>query len=259
MLRRPPQAGSRGRGGTWPHIRPFTDDTGAYLQWFVGEVADKASYVRHARKLHDLVAGIPHRSGDRRHALAEHAARQIRSWYVAFSIQGDNSTFRDARAAENLRWWQRLSGDKIVYWAASAHTADAPHVEMSFPPTFELAWASVGSYLRGWYGDAYLSVGFTFDHGSIEVEPGQPVDLPEPPPAWFEHPLGGVTARQYLVDLRGPAPRPVRAWLDGPMVTRGFPDGGYDSTTTGGRPGEWFDLVVHRQRVTPATALPADE
>ena len=128
-------------------IRPFTDDTGAYLRWFMEQVADKAPYVRHARKLHDLVAAIPHRPGDRRHAMAEHAARQIQSWYVAFSIQGDNSTFRDARAAENLRWWQRLSDDKIVYWAASAHTANAPHVRMS-SPSFEVSFASVGSYLR---------------------------------------------------------------------------------------------------------------
>ncbi len=240
-------------------IRPFTDDTGAYLQWFLGEVADKESYVRHARKLHDLVAAIPHRQGDRRYAVAEHAARQIQSWYIAFSIQGDNSTFRDARAAENLRWWQRFSDDKIVYWAAAAHTADAPRVRMSFPPTFEISFASVGSYLRDWYGDDYLSVGFTFDHGSVDVEPGMPIDLPAAPTSWFEHPLGGVAARQFLVDLRGSAPRPVRAWLSRPMTTRGFPQGGYDSTTTGGRPGEWFDLVVHRQRVTPATPFPTDD
>ena len=63
-----------------------------------------------------------------------------------------------------------------------------------------------------------------------------------------EHPLGRVDARQFLVDLRGPAPRAVRARLNRAMVTRGFPEGSYDSTTTGGRPGEWFDLVVHRQQ-----------
>ena len=189
--------------------------------------------------------------------MAEHAARQIRSWYVAFSIQGDNSTYRDARAAENLRWWQRLTGDTIVYWAASAHTANAPHVRMSFPPTFDISFASVGSYLRDWYGDAYVSVGFTFDHGSVDTEPGQSVDLPAAPPSWFEHPLGGVAARQFLVDLRDPAPRPVRQWLSKPMVTRGFPEGGHDSTTTGGTPGEWFDLLIHRQRVTTATAFPS--
>ncbi len=73
-----------------------------------------------------------------------------------------------------------------------------------------------------------------------------------------EHPLGRVDARQFLVDLRGPAPRAVRARLNRAMVTRGFPEGSYDSTTTGGRPGEWFDLVVHRQRVRPVTPLTTD-
>ncbi|MGH3314594.1 MAG: erythromycin esterase family protein [Nocardioidaceae bacterium] len=207
-------------------LQPFTEDMGEYLEWFRDEVEDKQAYVRSAERLHDLVAAIPHRPGDHDHALAEHVTRQIRAFYTAFTIQG-NYAFRDARAAENLRWWERFSGDKIVYWAASAHTADVPDLTITLPPPFpDARFASVGSYLRDWYGRSYRSVGFTFDHGVIAATPGNPVDLPAPLPEWFEHPLGNVDTSQFLYDVRRPAPRPVRDWLARPMVTRGGTAGG---------------------------------
>ena len=53
-------------------LQPFTDDMGEYLEWFRDEVDDKPAYVRSAELLQDLVASIPHRPGDRDHALAEH-------------------------------------------------------------------------------------------------------------------------------------------------------------------------------------------
>jgi len=235
-------------------LKPFTDDMGEYLEWFRDKVDDKQAYVRSAELLHDLVASISHRPGGRDHALARHAARQIRAFYTAFTIP-DNYAFRDARAAENLRWWERFSGDTIVYWAASAHTADVPDLTITLPPYPDARFASAGSYLRDWYGRSYVSVGFTFDHGSIDATPGKSVDLPAPLPEWFEHPLGKVDASQFLYDVDRRAPRPVRDWLEHPMVTRGHPEAGHASTMSGGTPGQWFDVIVHRQRVTPATPL----
>ncbi|WP_329005568.1 hypothetical protein OHA18_19510 [Kribbella sp. NBC_00709] len=52
--------------------------------------------------------------------------------------------------AENVRWWHSFTRNKVVYWAASAHTANAPHLQVSEPP---VAFRSAGSYLRSWYGD----------------------------------------------------------------------------------------------------------
>ena len=38
----------------------------------------------------------------------------------------------------------------------------------------DLRFASAGSYLRNWYGRRYLSIGFTFDHGSVAGDPATP-------------------------------------------------------------------------------------
>ncbi len=227
-------------------IRPFTDNMGEYLGWYL-EQPDKAPYVAHANALHDLVASLPHRRGDRKHAVTEHAARQVRSFYKAFTLS-DNFSFRDARAAESLRWWQHFRGDRTIYWAASAHTAGAKDLTISPAPFPDAILTSAGHYLREWYGHRYVSIGFTFDHG-----PGRP----RPADNWFERPLGGVDERQFLVDLRGPAPRVVRKWLHRPMVTRGLPGAGPDATMSSpSSPSDWFDVVVHRQRITTATPLP---
>ena len=68
-----------------------------------------------------------HPPGDRGHAVALHDARQIRSFYEHFAMSDAEALgYRDARAAENLRWSQELTGDRVAYWAAVAHTADAP-------------------------------------------------------------------------------------------------------------------------------------
>jgi erythromycin esterase len=231
-------------------IRPCTDDMGAYLRWFL-EVDDKDRYVGSATALYDLVAAVPHRTGDRGHALALQHARQIRSFYTAFSMP-DNTAYRDARAAENVHWWHRYSRDKIVYWAASAHTADVAELRLTRPGQPDATFASAGSYLRDWYGDRYRSIGFTFDRGEYEVEPGQRVPLPPPAGSWFERPLGAVRHDQFLLDLRRPVPAPVREWLHRPLVTRGVPEAGHGSTMSGGTPAGWFDLLVHRQEVSPA-------
>jgi erythromycin esterase len=235
-------------------LQPYTDNMGEYLEWFREKVDDKQAYVRRAEILHDLVASVPHRPGERDHALAQHATRQIRAFYTAFTLP-DNYAFRDARAAENLRWWEQISGDRVVYWAAAAHTADVPDLTITLPPYPDARFASAGSYLRNWYGRSYVSVGFTFDHGAIDATPGNPVDLPGPLPEWFEYPLGNVDDSQFLYDVGRRAPRQVRNWLDDLMVTRGAPEAGHASTMSGGAPGEWFDVIVHRQRVTPATPL----
>jgi hypothetical protein len=56
---------------------------------------------------------------------------------------------------------------------------------------------------------------------------------------------------QFALDLRPNAPSAVRDWLDAPIVTRGLSDRGPESFMDGGSAAEWFDLVVHRQGLTP--------
>jgi erythromycin esterase len=112
--------------------RPDTEEMGRYARRYLAEMADKAPYIDHARQVYALVDGLPHSPGDRAHALALHHARQIVSFYEHFALP-DNSAYRDDRAPQNLRWWHDHSGDKVAYWAASAHTADAPDLAIAAP------------------------------------------------------------------------------------------------------------------------------
>jgi erythromycin esterase len=240
-------------------VRPATPDVYAHIQWYTG-VTDKQPYLRAAREVLELVAGLSHAPGDRAHELIVQQARQIVSFYEHFSLpEADALVLRDARAAENLRWWRHFTGDKIAYWAASPHTANAPGLRLADPPAPARRFASAGSYLRRWYGRGYRSIGFTFDHGTLSLGPGATVAAPPPRSGWFERPFGAVGPEQFAVDLRprvpAPAPAPVRRWLTAPVVTRGLPDGGPDAHTAGGTLAQWFDVIVHRQQVTPARPL----
>ena len=64
--------------------------------------------------------------------------------------------------------------------------------------------------------------------------------------------IGDVLAHidTFVLNLRIRAPRPVRDWLGGPLTTRGLVDRP-GSTMSGGSLVRWYDLVVHRQEVSP--------
>jgi len=232
-------------------IRPRTADIFDHLKKYQQEL-NKQRYIRHARQVYELVASLPHTLGDRMRALTLQHARQIVFFYVHFSLPDtDALVYRDAHAARNLRWWRDFSGDKIAYWAASPHTANAPRLRMTAPPGEDMRFPSAGSYLRRWYGPRYLSVGFTFDHGAVSLDAGRTAVMPAPAQEWFEYPLGSTGLDQFGLDLRRAAPPPVGRWLHRPITTRGLPQAGPRSHMSGGTLGEWFDLIVHRQQVTP--------
>ena len=240
-------------------IRPFTDDKFGYAQWYA-EVPDKAPYIRHAHAVRDLIREVANRDGGRRGRIALHHARQIVSFYEHYSLSFDDANvYREARVARNLRWWRRFTGDKVVYWAASPHVANAPRLRIVQPGGPDLRFPSAGSYLRKWYGEHYRPIGYTFDHGTVSLGAGATAVMPPPLPAWFEHPLGEVgldqfALDQFALDLRRRVPQPVRQWLREPIMTRGLADSGPDGYMTGGSLGQWFDVVIHRQVVSPSVA-----
>lgn len=92
---------------------------------------DKQPYVEHARQAYQLVASIPHASGDRAYLLAVRHARQIVAFYECYTL-GDPD-YRDREMAHNLVWWQRCTGDKgwvgVAAWGA--RQAAAPAVDLA--------------------------------------------------------------------------------------------------------------------------------
>jgi erythromycin esterase len=233
-------------------IRPFTDDEFEFVGWYSAQ-PDKGPFIAHAQAVHDLVRHLPHVVGDEQHAVAVHHAHQIVSFYEHHALPPDDqNVYRDTRAAENIRWWHELRGDRIVYWGASAHTANAPRLQIVRPADADLRYPTAGSHLRRWYGDLYRSIGVTFDHGAVSLGRDAVTQMPPPEPQWFEQPLGSVHVDQFALDLHHRAPRPVQTWLAGPLRTRGLADSGPGGYMAGDSLAAWFDIVIHRQHVTPA-------
>jgi erythromycin esterase len=243
--------------GHFQVIRPIGPD---WIAFFLTQVPDQQRYVEHAQQSYQLVASIPHAAGDRAHQLALQHARQIVAFYEYYTL-GDPD-YRDREIAHNLGWWRGHTGDKVVYWAANVHTANAPRLTATLPPDV-LEFKAAGAYLRERYGSRYRSIGMTFDHGAVNSGWGappftiSPFQVPPPPDGFTERPLGNVALPQYLLDLRTPAPPAVRSWLHAPAKIR-VTGATYDPTNhaahymTGGSLAEWFDLIVHRQAVTPS-------
>ena len=213
-------------------------------------VTDKTPYLKAAAAQLDLATAITPRD-----EVVAHHAQQIWFFYEGFSRPWEQiPAYRDAQAARNIRWWQRFTGARVVYWAAGAHVADAPGLTVTQPGQPDTVFASAGSYLSDWYGRAYVRAGFTYDRGAYRTDHGV-VDLPAAAPGWFEEPLGDVRSAQFLLALDGPTPHEVREWLDRPIETRGLPEFGHASTMHGGTLRDWYDVIVHRQEVTPALPL----
>ncbi|MFI6299699.1 erythromycin esterase family protein [Nonomuraea sp. NPDC050790] len=232
-------------------IRPPSDDVGKYLRELFESGTDMKPYIAHAQAAYDVVEGLP---ASRAQALALHNARQIVSFFEYLDRRADTG-YRDQQSSRNLRWWQRFSGDKVAYWAASAHTANAPDLRLSLPPAPERRFASAGSHLRRWYGPRYLSIGFTFDHGTLKIG-GQPVRIPRPPRTWADRPFGDVRIPQYAVDLRVKTPPQLNQPTKMRAVANYDPNRPFDYYIHGGSLTQWFDVIIHRQTVTPLRLLP---
>jgi erythromycin esterase len=212
---------------------------------------DKQPIIDHARQVHDLVAALPPADG---RALALRNARAIVEYHRYHALaEMDSMAYLEARMAENLLWWARHTGHRLLYWSGS-HSAVGIARTVSFPPSPPKTSRNAGSYLREQLGPDYVSVGLTFHHGSLTLGPTSRT-VPAPPPHFAEAILGGAGDDAYLLDLHADMPETVRAWLDGPATVRLAPSfnpaADADTHMTGGSLTEWFDVIIHMNCVAP--------
>ncbi len=161
-------------------------------------------------------------------------ARTLAQYVHAYSRDpGTRETrlLRDRYMAENTRRMldARPPGTRVALWAHNDHVAS---------DSTGARGATLGTYLRRYYGDAYYALGFSFDRGAFQaVDPGSEAPWPEnivefqvgPAPAetadaLFDRAAAQAGAGVMVVDLRGDAPSPtVRRWLAEPhgMATVG--------------------------------------
>ncbi|MFJ7325686.1 erythromycin esterase family protein [Streptomyces cyaneofuscatus] len=224
---------------------------------------DRRSWRDRARAAHALVAGVPASDG---HAWALHNARVIVQYHELHDHDDDpldphNMACYERFFAENVVWWHRHTGHRMLFWTSSSHSAKAPGRAISFPPDPASASPNAGSHLQDGLGDRYLSLGLTFGGGELATYAGTPPHrVPGPVPPLVESVLEDDAAGDYLLHLRTGAPPPVADWLAGTAVSRAIgphhdPDHDTAHHMTGGSLAEWFDVLVHRRHVTPARPL----
>ncbi|WP_411079779.1 erythromycin esterase family protein [Streptomyces sp. cmx-18-6] len=226
-------------------------------------LADRRSWCDRARAAHALVAGAPGSDG---HAWALHNARVIVQYHELHDHDDDpldphNMAYYERSFAENVQWWHRHTGHKVLFWTSSSHSAKAPARAISFPPDPAGASRNAGSHLHDGLGDQYSSIGLTFGRGELATYTDAPPHrVPSPVPPLVESVLEDDATGDYLLDLRADAPRPVADWLARTAEFRAIgprydPDDDPAHHLTGGSPAEWFDVIVHRRNVTPARPL----
>jgi erythromycin esterase len=187
-------------------LRPI-DDVFAYV---AKPLAERQRLAAQAQQALDLVSGL----GD---DWVAQDARSIAQTAKFLTIDladpasvATSQRFRDEVMAQNVVWWQRHTGAKILLSAHNGHVGYASGDPGRYPKT-------QGSFLRDTLGANYVATGFTFDRGSFlsQDESGtwQKFTVGAAGPGSNEHTLDQVRYQDYYLDMRT-APAAARAWLD---------------------------------------------
>ncbi|WP_330300488.1 erythromycin esterase family protein [Streptomyces sp. NBC_00503] len=235
-------------------LRPI-DDAFAYL---AKPLADRQQLAAKAQQALELVSS--HKgSGGEAFDWAEQNARSIAQTAKFFTLnpadrESLNSLqrFRDEVMAQNVTWWQKHTGDKVL---VSAHNNHVGYV--SDNP--ELYSKTQGSFLRDTMGKNYLPVGFTFNQGSFLSKDAalggdwKKFSVGAAEPGRNEHTLDQVGYRDFYLDVRK-ASAPARAWLNvaRPTLNIGtqFPEKPRDIAIA-----KSFDILIHLNEIREAEKL----
>ncbi|MEF9882219.1 erythromycin esterase family protein [Streptomyces sp. P9-A4] len=235
-------------------LRPI-DDAFAYL---AKPLAERQQLAVKAQQALELVSS--HRgSGGDAFDWAEQNARSVAQTAKFFTLNpGDRESlnslqrFRDEVMAQNVTWWQKHTGDKVL---VSAHNNHVGYV--SDNP--ELYSKTQGSFLRDLMGKNYLPVGFTFNQGSFLSKDAalggdwKKFTVGTPEPGRNEHTLDQVGYRDFYLDVRK-APAAARAWLNvaRPTLNIGtqFPEKPRDIAIA-----KSFDILIHLHEIREAEKL----
>ena len=154
--------------------------------------------------------------------------------------------------ADNVAWWHRYKGEKVLLSAHNAHVAYETYLPEEYPKM-------QGAFLREQLGKRYVNIGFSFDSGSFNAQ-GSDDDkmrvftIGPAAPGSNEYTLNQVKRPNYFVDLRKLSGS-ARSWLAVKRPTRvigtGYPEPDHDMAI-----GDSYDLLINLEKVTPAHLLP---
>ncbi|WP_410658851.1 erythromycin esterase family protein [Amycolatopsis sp. lyj-112] len=156
---------------------------------------------------------------------------------------------RDEVMAQNVTWWQRRTGHKILLSAHNSHVAYLSGDPVMYPK-------AQGAFLRDTMGAGYLPIGFTFDRGSFLSKDAalggdwKKFTVPAAARGSNEDTLDQVRHRDFYLDIRT-ASQSARSWLDTARPTRSigtqFPVEAQDISLA-----QSFDVLIHLHDVRQA-------
>ncbi|WP_236725182.1 erythromycin esterase family protein [Amycolatopsis orientalis] len=199
-------------------LRPI-DDAFAYLRKPLDERLRLATQAEEAQKLIEGLSGADARDWAGQHA--RFVAQTAR--FLAVDLADPKGLpaaqiLRDRAMAQNVAWWQRRTGHKVLLSAHNGHVSYVTDNPGLYPKT-------QGAFLRETLGRDYLPIGFSFDRGSflskdkaLEGE-WKRFSVPAAPSGSNEHTLDQVRFEDFYLDVRT-APPSARTWLDTARPTR---------------------------------------
>ncbi|NUW41383.1 erythromycin esterase family protein [Nonomuraea rhodomycinica] len=235
-------------------LRPI-DDVFAYLG---KPQAERLRLADQAEQALELIISQKGPGGDE-FAWAEQNARSIAQTarFLTMDVKDPDSVataqrFRDQVMAQNITWWQRRTGDKILLSAQNDHVGYTAGEPTMYPKT-------QGSFLRDTLGPKYLPIGFTFHQGSFLSKDAalggdwKKFTVGAATPGMNEYTLDQVRHEDYYLDVRD-APAAARAWLDVARPTRNigtqYPYPPADLALA-----RSFDVLIHLHDVREADKL----
>ncbi|MEU8513964.1 erythromycin esterase family protein [Kitasatospora sp. NPDC048722] len=240
-------------------LRPL-DDSFAYLR---GPLAERRRLATNAEAAFRLLEGQQGQDGQEFEWAVQHARSIAQTAvFLGVDLQDEGALRaamlqRDRVMADNILWWHRRTGQRMLVSAHNGHVAYVPDDPGTHPK-------SQGGFLREALGAGYLPVGLTFGQGSFLSQDEQgPSGIPDrawtrftvgpPAPGTTEETLDRVRHGDFYLDVRS-APPAARAWLDTARPLRSIGTG-YPVPLNTVRIAESFDVLVHLHRVREADAL----
>ncbi|WP_172384742.1 erythromycin esterase family protein [Streptomyces sp. MNP-20] len=239
-------------------LRPTTDADTYVNEYLAKPLTERKQLAERTGRAVNLLKQRPGKGADAyawalQHATAIHQMTTLYAfdWDDPQAIP-DAMRYRDRVMAENVTWWQRQTGNKIMLGAHNSHVALKTYAPTSHPQV-------QGDFLRKQLGRGYLSVGLTFDQGSFNAlgQDGGVHRFAVGPaePGTAEHTLDRVRYRNFLLDLRDTPPT-ARTWLAAPHTVKNI---GATYPGIADAPqiqlAKTHDVLIHLQRVEAAHML----
>lgn len=232
-------------------LRPI-DDASAYL----GKPLDERQrFSAQAEEALQLIKSLKGAGSDAYEWTEQHARFLAQTAkFLSIDVADPKSVaagqhLRDEAMAQNVAWWQKRTGHKILLSAHNGHVAYVSDNPAAYPK-------AQGAYLREALGRNYLPIGFSFDRGSflsIGEAPGAgwtKFSVPAAEPGSNEYTLDKVRREDFYLDVRT-APPAARAWLDTARPTRSIGTQ-FPAPSANISLGRSYDIVIHLHDVREA-------